>query len=698
MIAAMNPISALLDWQRQAAERGIRLLVHWQGSASACLNQLAPLLAQLKGLHLSLHGAKEWPLTPVNDLRQAQQYLGQEAQLLVVDATEHLDADALAALAGTLVGGGLLILITPPLHHWQQGNPWQQRLARLIQASYQQPGLIRWSPQELIAPSWPSPSATLAPAQPPYASQEQAQAVSELCRHALGRPRRPLVLTADRGRGKSTALGLACQQLLAAHPLHLVVAVPQLASATSLLQPACSGLEALTAQHWRAPLGGSLQLLSFSELQQHWPHADVLLVDEAASLALPVLKRLTRHYPKLLFATTLQGYEGTGRSFALRFSQFLRQHYPQGKQLHLQQPVRWASQDPLEPLLNQWLLLADTNAASAATASTTPTPADLHPLAASALAEDEASLQQFYGLLVQAHYRTRPSDLQQLLSQPGLQSYQLGTGQGALVTLEEGPLAADLQEAIWLGQRRPPGQLLPQSLSFHGGAKEAGQLRYRRIMRIAVPPQRRRQGGGRAMLQQLAHLSQQQQIDILGSSFGASAELVSFWLSQGYLPLRMGLERDASSAEYNLLVGLPLSAAGQALCQRLAKRFWAKLLDWLPGPLSDLEPEVLKALARTAPLAQRAWQTEDAQELAIFCHGQAGLAQSQLALHHLCQLALPQLAPAQSDYDAILRAALYRWSLPQLQQEYGWGSAKQALQHLRQQALQLATQLALPEP
>ena len=81
------------------------------------------------------------------------------------------------------------------------------------------------------------------------------------------------------------------------------------------------------------------------------------MVDEAAALPVPLLKRLLLHAPRIVFSTTVQGYEGTGRGFTLRFSHILNQHRPQWRKVLLAQPIRWADGCPVEAWLARTLLL-----------------------------------------------------------------------------------------------------------------------------------------------------------------------------------------------------------------------------------------------------------------------------------------------------------------------------------------------------
>jgi tRNA(Met) cytidine acetyltransferase len=60
--------------------------------------------------------------------------LGQELQVLVIDAYDGFDPDAVGAAVGALVGGGLLLLLTPPLAQWRDYPDPQH--ARITVAPY----------------------------------------------------------------------------------------------------------------------------------------------------------------------------------------------------------------------------------------------------------------------------------------------------------------------------------------------------------------------------------------------------------------------------------------------------------------------------------------------------------------------------------------------------------------------------------
>jgi GNAT superfamily N-acetyltransferase len=322
--------------------------------------------------------------------------------------------------------------------------------------------------------------------------------------HAARR-RQPLVLTADRGRGKSSLLGLAAARLLDAG-YRVLLTAPSPAAAARALEHS----------------GQRLPFMAPDALLARRPEADLLLVDEAAAIPSAMLLTLARRYC-CLFASTEHGYEGTGLGFQLKFQPALARLSPGWRKYHLSEPARWSPRDPLEPLVFRLLALD-------ADPVTPPAGGELriHRLEPRQLIEDESLLRQLFGLLTLAHYQTRPSDLRQLLDAPGLELVLARLGGipvAAALLVREGELDPALGQAIWEGRRRPRGHLLPQSLAFHGGFREACRLSYRRIMRIVVHPRCQQQGIGSRLLD---WLKRQGGADFLGTSFGASPELPPF--------------------------------------------------------------------------------------------------------------------------------------------------------------------------
>ena len=414
------------------------------------------------------------------------------------------------------------------------------------------------------------------------AEQHAAMLAVEQC--ALAAKAYPLVIMADRGRGKSTALGLAARQLMA-QGKRLVVTAPSQQSAQTLFRHA-----------------GQHALLSFyspETLLEQSVDCDLLLVDEAAAIPAALLRQLQQKYQRVVYATTIHGYEGSGHGFELRMCRWLASHCPHWQQLTLTTPLRWAVSDPLEPLLANILLLDADAAAPLSTQSSAPI--RLQQISSAELLQDEALLRQLFGLLVLAHYQTSPTDLRLLLDCPDIEIWLWrddSTLYGVALLMREGPIDSELAEQIWAGRRRPRGQLLPQTLLAHCGYLAAANYRYRRVMRIAVHPACQQQGLGS---QFIAALTQhyQGQADFLGCSFAATPEVLRFWRKQGWQAVRLGLSKDVATGCHAAVLLLALRPELQAQLDAWQQQFQQQLPVWLAHGLSDLSTEIIVPLLQS---------------------------------------------------------------------------------------------------
>ncbi len=595
-----------------------------------------------------------------------ERLLGTELDTLVYDAHCGFDPDALGAALGALRGGGLLVLLTPDIDAWPGlPDPLADRLARDVAAAAQKPSrlirrLVRVLSQAsgvtLVRAGRPLPPP---PESPVHASrtpqpgdtgtQDQRLAVAAILKTAHGRARRPLVLTSDRGRGKSAALGLAAAELLADGQAQILVTAPRHAA----IAPVFAHAGQMLPQAQMAPGAlrhgaATLQFLPPDQLAQAHPPADLVLVDEAAGIPAPLLGALLHRYPRIVFATTVHGYEGTGRGFEVRFRATLDGLTPGWRSLTLTTPIRWAEGDPCEALAARALLLDAAPAADSELAQAYPMTCTFARLDRDALAGDEPRLGQLFGLLVLAHYQTRPADLRHLLDGPGVRVYVLShRGRIAATALcaLEGGLDPDLGAAVFAGRRRPRGHLLPQTLSAHAGISEAADLRYLRLVRIAVHPAVQGRGLGSRLVAGVQADARRLGLDILGASFGATTELLRFWRRCGLTAAHMGTSRNAASGAHAAVVLAGLSPAGESLAEVARRRLGQRLPVLLANPLRGIEPdlalEILSATPAPPPILDLDAQTW--RELAAFAYAARPF---ESVLAPLCEAAAAGLARA----------------------------------------------------
>ena len=680
-------VDSLVPWLKVLDRCGHRYLLVLAGEASWGRRLAKDVLQELRPRAVWLGNADEPDVAAqVLSVAQAERLLGQECEILVFDAHAGFSADAFGLASGCVRGGGLLLMLTPELARWPRLPDPQQRkllawprtpgdvagrfltrLGRLLASGEDCIVLRQSAPWPGLPRLEPAPATAPVVADPHCLSDDQARAVEAIVKVVSGHRRRPLVLDADRGRGKSAALGIAAARLLQRGVGHILLTAPRRLAVHAVFEQARRLLPDAEMRggslHWRQ---GRLQFLPPDELAEDRQPADLLLVDEAAALPAPLLERLLRAYSRAVFASTVHGYEGSGRSFALRFRRLLDRHSPGWRALHLHQPIRWRAHDPLEAFVSRALLL-DAEPVSAP-AGMEPADCRLQRLDGDRLAEDEALLRQVFSLLVSAHYRTKPSDLHGLLDNPDLQVFAFGPPGEALavaLVVAEGGLPPELAEAIYRGQRRVQGHLLAQSLAAHLDLVQGPGLRLARVMRIAVHPRLQGRGLGSGLLTQLGDWAEAQGFEALGTSFGANRSLLRFWRRGGLDVLRLGFRREHSSGEHSVLMLKPLCPVAEGLFRSARAGLGRRLSYELAEPLCELDPWLAADLLRGSAGKSLRLDAADRRQLEAFARHRRGYEVCMPSLH---QAALGILTarhdPLSDDQRALLVAKLLqrrRW-------------------------------------
>ncbi|MBS6737589.1 MAG: tRNA(Met) cytidine acetyltransferase [Enterobacteriaceae bacterium] len=599
----------------QMADQGIRRLLVIAGEGEVCLQQANHLRVSLPGDWLWVGESTDWPLHCAP--RALTTLLGREFTHAVLDARYGFDVAALAALSGTLKPGSFLVLLTPPLDAWAQRPDndscrWSDTaepiatprfVEHFCRALRQDENVMLWShaypfrpPDFSARPAWHA--ATGAP------EEEQRAILAELAAMPPG----VMVVTAPRGRGKSALAGMH---------------IARLATSAIVTAPGRSATDVLA--HYAGEMTFIAPDALLARIAQGEPLSEWLVVDEAAAIPGPLLTTLVSAFRYVLLTTTVQGYEGTGQGFLLKFCA----GFPHLIHRQLHTPLRWAEGCPLEAFINRVLLLDDASALTKPTGEAT-----ILSLDQSAWSTDPSLPSALYRLLASAHYRTSPLDLRRMMDAPGQHFWLTKTPDALLAALwlvEEGGLSAGLSQAVWAGFRRPRGNLVAQSLAAHGGSPLAATLRGLRVSRIAVHPSRQREGLGQALI---THARQHVTgCDYLSVSFGYTASLWHFWQRCGFQLVRLGSHREASSGCYTAMAVLPLTAAGQALAANEQRRL-ARDLPWLDAWKGEKLPLTVSP--------ETTLNNDDWQELAGFAFAHRPLSSATGALQRLLmQVDLP---------------------------------------------------------
>lgn len=481
-------------------------------------------------------------------LKNYRYHLGQSYPVVVLDFSNGFHADAFAALAETVHGGGILIIVEPAnsvlfnhlLKHTTDLN--QQGLVERTDIASED--LQHWEPD---LPPLPSPSHAL--------TLEQTKVVDALQTHYQQHPQEPALLTAARGRGKSTVLGHLAHRLIDRQPdLKVIICAPSQRHTLALY--AQLPAESASCVKYAAP----------DELLTAQPHADLVLIDEAASLPRYIIEQLVQRYPGAVMATTTQGYETCGRGFLLQFCQNLHAQHENFLRCTLTQAQRYADSCPLEQWINHGLFLTSTESVSAHFA-TNADECRYQAVHAEVLLEEAPDvLENVFHLLMDAHYQTSPNDLRLLTDDPAqhlLLQWQNDKLTGVIWLSDEQIPSPELAAAIVRGERRPAGNLLPQALARHFFSPAPAFFSYRRIVRIAILPECQRRGLGGKLLQVAMTKARENQIDILGTSFGYTLSLYKFWINHQFAAIRVGSKPDKVTGRAAMLMLMPINPQQQ---------------------------------------------------------------------------------------------------------------------------------------
>ena len=396
--------------------------------------------------------------------------------------------------------------------------------------------------------------------------------------------RSTVTLTAARGRGKSAALGLAVAAAIAHGYSNIFITSPSPENLRTLFEFIFKGFDTLKYdEHLDYDIIQSTNP-SFNKaivrvnvfhahrqtIQYIRPEdahvlgqAELVVIDEAAAIPLPLVKKLIGPY-LVFMASTINGYEGTGRSLSLKLIQQLREQSRgylgkqskrstdevgtavnrEGKptkvdansttttakpgtaiggrtlrEIKLSEPIRYAPGDPVEKWLNDLLCLDATNPSLSRFVLPQGCP---HPSECQlwAISRDtlfsyhpvsEAFLQKIMALYVASHYKNSPNDLQLMSDAPAHQLFVLlapvDSNSTALpeplcviqVALEGEISKQTIINSLSKGQRTD-GDMIPQLIAMQFQDPDFATLSGGRIVRIATSPEYTKMGyGSRAL-------------------------------------------------------------------------------------------------------------------------------------------------------------------------------------------------------
>ncbi|KAJ9080634.1 N-acetyltransferase 10 [Entomophthora muscae] len=361
--------------------------------------------------------------------------------------------------------------------------------------------------------------------------------------------RSTVTLTAGRGRGKSAALGMAIAAAVAYGYSNIFVTSPHPDNLKTLFEFILKGFDALDySDHLDYDIIKSTnkdfnnaivrinvfrqhrQTIQYIQPQDHatLAQAELLVIDEAAAIPLPTVKKLLGPY-LVFMASTINGYEGTGRSLSLKLFQQLREESrgfvgkaSDGKsnvsaggrslrEVKLEEPIRYSPGDPVELWLNKLLCLDASIVSKNISGCPHPDSCELYYVHRDTLFSyhpvSETFLQRMMALYVASHYKNTPNDLQLMSDAPAHHLFVLlppvspdsTTLPDPLVVVQvclEGQISRQsVLKSLSRGQRAS-GDLIPWLVSQQFQDDDFASLSGARIVRIATHPDYTKMGYG----------------------------------------------------------------------------------------------------------------------------------------------------------------------------------------------------------
>lgn len=382
--------------------------------------------------------------------------------------------------------------------------------------------------------------------------------------------RSTVTLTASRGRGKSAALGLAVAAAVAHEYSNIFVTSPSPENLRTFFAFLFVGFDALEyKEHTDYEIIQStdprlnkavvrvnifrnhrqtVQYLDPVDAPRSLTQAELLVIDEAAAIPLPLIEAMLGPY-LVFMCSTITGYEGTGRSLSLKLMRKLREGSLSAslpnenamnssanrradrdlsaaaarsgagrvfREVQMEIPIRYSEKDPIEAWLYDLLCLeAGGKRQVLRGGAPHPNECELYCVERDALFSrhraSEAFLHRIMALFVASHYKNSPNDLQMLSDAPahGLfvllaptrpETEKLPDVLCAVQVCLEGKISSHSSRMQLSRGQRASGDLIPWTISQQFQEPDFATLSGVRVVRIATHPDVQAMGyGTRAM-------------------------------------------------------------------------------------------------------------------------------------------------------------------------------------------------------
>ncbi|GFT50430.1 RNA cytidine acetyltransferase [Nephila pilipes] len=507
-------------------------------------------------------------------------------------------------------------------------------------------------------------------------------------------------VTSARGRGKSAVLGLAVALAITSKYFRIYVTSPNLENIQTLFNFLVEGL---TNLGFRNDVDFKIQknetgpgnFISGVEIFnqcygfvfyttpinfQKAENASMVVIDEAAAIPLPLIKKWF-DCPNILMASTINGYEGTGRSLSLKLLKQLRSQSVEKSsnrhalhEIQLNEAIRYANGDAVEGWLNR-LLCLDASLDFSYSNSELPNFKEcaLYYVNRDVLFSynkfSEKFLQQAVSLFVASHYKNSPNDLFMLAEASAhhifcllpCQEVTTNTLPNVICVIQvclEGKICAEDHQFEYNHGSRTSGDLIPWILSQQFQDYNFTSLSGARIIRIATHPNYQSMGYGSHALQLLCQFYSgrfsveskssnslnpslllelqdlhQEPLDYIGVSYGLTLELFKFWKKNGFTPLYMRQTANEITGENTCIMVKCLNRETSKWLPDYYSDFLERFTALLMSSFKHLPPSVALTVFKYPHLRQQKVLTSGAlqfqlsqrslQRINAFCYNNA---------------------------------------------------------------------------
>lgn len=323
---------------------------------------------------------------------------------------------------------------------------------------------------------------------------------------------------------------------------------------------------------------------------------DVLIIEEAASIPLPILSQILSVYKKVIMISTLDGYEGTNQGiihklstdfpleiFSLSYN--FRRNYDNFQKFleNISFKANNINFSTYSSLQSSSINIISNNISQ-----------NINSLTIHLSSFIEKPNNESISLLIKInkfisinHYQSSNQDIFRLLNDPNTfvslllknlnyEDYSLKNSEIislVIFSLEAIPNKI-LKESIFNGSSRPKNNLLPQTLLCHSNIDFPDNSIFLRIQRIATEKSYKKQGYASKLLSNFndknlinffiqnstfskdfsCDCSFSNHLIFIGASFALSDVVYKFWIKNNFIPVSLGLKKDNASGERSLVV------------------------------------------------------------------------------------------------------------------------------------------------